>query len=668
MSQSPTEMFNLLESWGLADLKSKFKANYIVLQALEYLTEADIIELIPKIGQRAIFRARLNQWRQQQKTSINVPEPKKIKLEPGTEIKSPPAQQPFQQEIQQQLENQQPIEQNTTPQLLQPQNVVHKIYGNLTKVTPKPRARKNNKKANNAGKNTQTPNMQSRVQQFIIGSPPQITSTATLATTTTGTGICRLPSPTAVAAAPTGGTKIAISSPTSLFYNLPPHIECRRFPSITKSTSPQMHSPIPNQIHNIVSNSVLTPVSVQNLTPISSRIINSDNLLRLSQPNQTGSNFEADLTPFATSIIRVETNCETQYPNAGDPSSQNPVGKFKRTTIIQKLTPDKKTTKPQLIAPKPLIMPKPIETLQNPQVVQKSPESAKSPEVPKPKTILIPKEEPIEIIEDNDEDTWNATHSNEFDEKQTHPVNKLPFMEKEPETDHQHETIPETEVESEQEAEQEQEPNPEVEEFTLADAVTEIPDLIKDELLDSDSRSDHEDNDNNNEKGLLTEMKDFKDSQESQNLKKSGDTQEAKGDITRLDIRNVLMTSKLGRRVIKRYVAEEILDEGTRRLLVEVVAQYCFDNKIHITPTYCKDIAEEIIEIFPNERMEDYWVRKGRKLRPPIYNKFHCIRRDFFRRKALTDAHAKNNKEIEKNNASSVQDNDYDDDDNLIIS
>ncbi|XP_055855882.1 uncharacterized protein LOC129919076 isoform X2 [Episyrphus balteatus] len=60
---SNEKVSNLLTSWGLPELASKFKFHEIEYRALLCLTEKDICELIPKIGRRAIFRSSLLEWR-----------------------------------------------------------------------------------------------------------------------------------------------------------------------------------------------------------------------------------------------------------------------------------------------------------------------------------------------------------------------------------------------------------------------------------------------------------------------------------------------------------------------------------------------------------------------------------------------------------------------------
>ncbi|XP_030374695.1 uncharacterized protein LOC115624221 [Scaptodrosophila lebanonensis] len=56
---------DLLISWNLPQLCPKFQEQEICENALKCLNNADISELIPKVGPRAIFRSKLHKWKAQ---------------------------------------------------------------------------------------------------------------------------------------------------------------------------------------------------------------------------------------------------------------------------------------------------------------------------------------------------------------------------------------------------------------------------------------------------------------------------------------------------------------------------------------------------------------------------------------------------------------------------
>ncbi|XP_058982474.1 uncharacterized protein LOC101889534 [Musca domestica] len=67
-----SDVLQLLQKWNLMELQKTFKDHDITLRSLMYLNEADINELIPKIGLRTIFRALLQEWRETQCNTGNA--------------------------------------------------------------------------------------------------------------------------------------------------------------------------------------------------------------------------------------------------------------------------------------------------------------------------------------------------------------------------------------------------------------------------------------------------------------------------------------------------------------------------------------------------------------------------------------------------------------------
>ncbi|XP_068157190.1 sterile alpha motif domain-containing protein 3-like isoform X2 [Drosophila tropicalis] len=69
-SDEVKKVIDLLISWNLKQLCQKFQEEEINEEALRCLNAAEIRELIPKVGPRAIFRSQLEKWKSQGPTKV----------------------------------------------------------------------------------------------------------------------------------------------------------------------------------------------------------------------------------------------------------------------------------------------------------------------------------------------------------------------------------------------------------------------------------------------------------------------------------------------------------------------------------------------------------------------------------------------------------------------
>ncbi|XP_023034204.1 uncharacterized protein LOC111519163 [Drosophila willistoni] len=69
-SDEVKKVIDLLISWNLKQLCQKFQEEEINEEALRCLNAAEIRELIPKVGPRAIFRSQLEKWKTQGPTKV----------------------------------------------------------------------------------------------------------------------------------------------------------------------------------------------------------------------------------------------------------------------------------------------------------------------------------------------------------------------------------------------------------------------------------------------------------------------------------------------------------------------------------------------------------------------------------------------------------------------